>query len=112
MFGNPFRTVRPLLESSIIGITRWFVVTGGYGRRLTPESLPVHVEGIAEVESAHVTRLTGLFDPAAFYGRNDLWMFSVALRFTAGAPMHRMGRYGVAAAGGHDMMMMAPNAMD
>lgn len=111
VFGNPFRTVRPLLESSIIGITRWFVTTGGYGHALTPERLPVHVEGIGEVEYAHVTSLTGLFDPAAWYGRNDLWMFSVALRITAGAPMPRMGRYGVAA-GGHDMMMMSPHEMD
>jgi len=113
VFGNPFRTVRPLLESSIIGITRWLVATGGYGRRLTGERLPVHVEGIAEVEYAHVSKLTGLFDPASFYGRTDLWMFSVALRITAGAPMHRMmGRYGVAAAGGPAMTMMAPHAVE
>ena len=104
VFGNPFRTVRPLLESSIIGITRWLVATGGYGRALTPARLPVHVEGIAEAEYAHVTRLTGLFDPAAQYGRNDLWMFSVALRIAAGGPMHRMGRYGVAAGGGPSAM--------
>jgi len=111
VFGNPFRTVRPLLESSIIGTTRWSIATGGYGRALTPERLPVQVEGIAEVEFAHVSRLSGLLDPASYYGRNDLWMFSVALRFTAGAPMHRMGRYGVAA-GGQDMMMMSPHEMD
>ena len=106
VFGNPFRTVRPLLESSIIGITRWLVATGGYGHGLTPARLPVHVEGIAEVECAHVSKVMGLLGPTSFYGRNDLWMFSVALRFTAGAPMHRMmGRYGVAAAGGQEMTM-------
>jgi hypothetical protein len=104
VFGNPFRTVRPLLESSITGITRWLVATGGYGRGLTPDRLPVRVEGIAEAEYAHVSRLTGLFDPAAQYGRNDLWMFSVALRIAAGARMHRMGRYGVAAEGGPSAM--------
>ena len=113
VFGNPFRTVRPLLESSIIGITRWLVATGGYGRRLTAERLPVRVEGIAEVAYAHVTRLTGLFDPASFYGRTDLWMFSAALSITAGAPMHRMmGRYGVTGAGGPAMAMMAPGGGD
>ena len=111
VFGDPFRTVRPLVESSIIGITRWLVATGGYGRRLLAERLPVHVEGIAEVEYARVSRLTGLFDPASFYGRTDLWMVSVALNITAGAPMHRMmGRYGVAAAGGPAHTMMAPHA--
>ena len=104
LFGNPFRTVRPLLESSITGMTRWSVATGGYGRGLTPEGLPVQVEGIAEVEYARVSSLTGLFDPASFYGRNGLWMVSLALRFAAGTPMHRMGRYGVAADGGHSTM--------
>jgi hypothetical protein len=103
VFGNPFRTVRPLLESSIIGVTRWFIATGGYGHALTPERLPVHVEAIAEVAHARVSRLTGLFDPASQYGRNDLWMISVALRIAAGAPMHRMGRYG-AAEDGHSTM--------
>ena len=113
VFGDPFRTVRPLLESSIIGITRWFVTTGGYGRGLTPDRLPVHVEGIAEVEYAHVSKVMGLLDPTSFYGRNDLWMFSVALRFTAGAPMHRMmGRYGVAGAAGHDMPRMPQDGME
>ena len=113
VFGDPFRTVRPLVESSIIGITRWLVATGGYGRQLTPARLPVHVEGIAEVEYARVTRLTGLLDPTSFYGRNDLWMFSVALSITAGAPMHRMmGRYGVTGAGGPAMAMMAPGGGD
>jgi hypothetical protein len=104
VFGNPFRTVRPLLESSIIGLTRWSVVTAGYAHRLTPERLPVQVEGIAELEYDRVASLTGLFDPASFYGRNDLWMISVALRIAAGVPMHRMGRYGVAAGGGPSSM--------
>jgi len=105
VFGNPFRSNRPHLENSNIGITRWSVATAGYGRGLTSERLPVHVEGIAEVEYARVTSLTGLFDPASFYGRNDLWMFSVALRITAGATMPRMmGRYGLVADRGHSTM--------
>lgn len=50
--------------------------------------------------------MTGLFDPTSFYGRNDLWMFSVAMRVSVGAPMHRMmGRYGVTADAGRDMVM-------
>jgi hypothetical protein len=92
VFANPFRS------------NRWSVATAGYGRGLTPARLLVHVEGIAEAEYARVTSLTGLFDPASFYGRNDLWMASVALRIAAGARMHRMGRYGVAADGGHSTM--------
>jgi hypothetical protein len=104
VFGNPFRSNRPHLENSNIGITRWSVATGGYGRGLMPDRLPLQVEAIAEVEYARVRSLTGLFDPASFYGRNDLWVLSVALRVAAGAPMHRMGRYGVAADGGRPTM--------
>jgi hypothetical protein len=104
VFGDPFRTNRPFLENSVIGVTRWSLATAGYGRGLTPGRLPVHVEGIAEVEFARVRSLTGLFDPATFYGRNDLWMLSVALRIAAGSPMHRMGRYGIAADGGGSPM--------
>ena len=106
VFGNPFRSIRPHLENSNIGITRWSTATGGYGRGLLPDRLPVQVEAIAEVEYARVRSLTGLFDPASFYGRSASWMASVALRITTGAPMHRMGRYGLAADGGHSMAGM------
>ena len=62
----------------------------------------LRTEAILEIAWAHVTSVEGVFDPASFYGRNDLWMMSVGLRIAAGAPMHRMGRYGVAA-GPHHM---------
>jgi hypothetical protein len=107
VFGNPFRSIRPHLENSNIGITRWLVVTSGYGHALAPEHLPVRVEVIAEAAYARVHGLTGLFDPASFYRRNALWMLSAALRVAAGSPMHRMGRYGVAEAGGHRAMEQA-----
>jgi hypothetical protein len=38
-----------------------------------------------------------VFDPAAFYGRTQLWTVNLGLRLAAGTGMHRMGRYGVAA---------------
>jgi hypothetical protein len=108
VFGNAFRSNRPHLENSNIGITRWSVATGGYGRALVPNRAPLQVEAIAEVAYARVTSLTGLFDPASFFGRTNLWMMSIALRVLAGAPMHRMGRYGIAAEGGHPTMAGMP----
>jgi hypothetical protein len=54
-----------------------------------------------EISHASVRTLTGIFDPATFYGRNDLWMVSVGVRIAAGATVHRMGRYGVVAGGRH-----------
>jgi hypothetical protein len=106
VFGDPFRTNRPFLENSVIGVTRWSVATAGYGRGLTPERLPVHVEAVAEVAYDRVRALTGLFDPAAFYGRKTLWMTSLALRIAAGMPLHRMGRYGIADGGSSSMGRM------
>ncbi len=93
---DPFHSVRPHFENSNIGITRWTAVTAGYGMALGPSALPVRIEGIGEAEYLHVTSITGLFDPKTYWGRNDLWMISVALRVAAGARAHRMGRYGAA----------------
>lgn len=100
--GNPFRSIRPHSENGNNGITRWVVVTVGYGRRLEAPGWPVRLEGIAEAGRARVTLVTGI--PAVVYGRNDLWLASVGLRIAAGSPVHRMGRYGVAAAGEHHTM--------
>lgn len=105
LFGDPFRGVRPHNENSNLGTTRWTSVTAGIGRRLPWRFGPIGLEAIAEVMHAHVTRVTGVvFDPASFYGGNDLLAISVGLRIGAGAPMPRMGRYGITAGhfNGHD----------
>lgn len=95
---NLFRSVRPHFENSNEGIARWNTVTGGYGHAFGFGRVPARFEAIAEGSYLHVARLgAGVFDPVAVWGRNDLWMASVALRISAGMPMHRMGRYGVAA---------------
>ena len=99
VFGDDFRSLRPHNENSNLGTTRWTTFTMGVGQQVVRG--PGHSRGefILEVAHLNVTRVTGVvFDPAFFYGRNNLWMFSVALRITAGTMMHRMGRYGVAAA--------------
>lgn len=93
-----FRSVRPHFENSNLGASRWNTVTAGYG--LSPHlSLPVRFEAIVEGSYLHVAQIagSGIFDPINVWGRNDLWMASVALRMQAGARPHRMGRYGVAA---------------
>jgi hypothetical protein len=97
VFGDPFRTPRPPTDNSLIGITRWTWATAGSGFGLPQPVRAVRPELIVEIAWAHVTSLEGVFDPASFYGRNDLWIASVGLRVSAGMAMHRMGRYGVAA---------------
>jgi hypothetical protein len=108
-FGDPFRTPRPPIDNTLIGVTRWTTTTAGSGFGLPQPVRGLRSEVILELAWAHVTSLEGVFDPKSFYGRNDLWMASVGLRIAAGAPMHRMGRYGVAALGhamakGHEQM--------
>lgn len=100
--GDPFLTPRPPIDNTLDGVTRWTTTTLGSGLGLPQPVRALRTEAILEIAWAHVTSVEGVFDPASFYGRNDLWMMSVGLRIAAGAPMHRMGRYGVAA-GPHHM---------
>jgi len=96
VFGDPFRGVRPHNENSNLGTTRWTVATAGYGHRRGGFG-PLQLETIAEISLAHVSSVTGIIIvPEQFYGRNDLWSFSVGLRIAAGSRPHRMGRYGLA----------------
>ena len=97
---DPFRTPRPHFENSNLGTSRWSTVTAGYGLGAGPRRWPARFEVIAEGSYLHVEKKGGgFFDPLTVWGRNDLWLASVAVRITAGSPLHRMGRYGVAAAG-------------
>lgn len=100
---DPFHSLRPHLENSILGITRWTVATAGYTVR-GPRRGRFTLWPLVEVSGAHVTRVTGgVFDPADFYGRATIWSASLGLRLDVGMPAsgHRMGRYGVLSAASH-----------
>lgn len=85
-----FRTVRPVLDNSILGITRWTIHTFGYGARFG------HLQPFVEVSLGQIAVVSGgLFDPAAFYGRDTFRSLSVGLRLDWGMRGHRMGHYGV-----------------
>jgi hypothetical protein len=93
---NPFRSLRPHLENSILGKTRWTIHTAGYGFQLQPvEKLSVFP--FVELSYGRVASVGGgLFDPRSFYGKTSFWSISLGSRLTLGMPLHRMGRYGVA----------------
>ncbi|MDO8666610.1 MAG: hypothetical protein Q7J79_08355 [Gemmatimonadales bacterium] len=92
---DPFRSVRPHLENSILGTTRFTLLTAGYGWRLGQGG---GLEPFAEVTYGTARSVGGgVFDPKTFYGRNDLWSASVGLRMRTGRALHLMGRYGVLA---------------
>jgi hypothetical protein len=99
---NRFRSFRPHLENSILGITRWTIHTAGYAFQIpTPwvSALP-----FVELSYGRVADVGGgLFDARSFYGRTSFWSLSVGARVSAGMLLHRMGRYGVAQDTAHSM---------
>jgi hypothetical protein len=90
-----FRALRPHLENSILGITRWTVHTAGYALQGVVLG-PVRLEPLAEVSLGSIAPVIGAFDIVPFYGDDHWWSWTVGLRLTGGGPMHRMGRYGAA----------------
>jgi hypothetical protein len=92
---DPFRSLRPHLENSILGVTRWTTATAGYTLR-GPTRGMFSLWPLVELSCAHVTNVMGgIFDPTDFYGRPTIWTMSLGLRLDAGMVGHRMGRYGV-----------------
>ena len=93
---DPFRTVRPHLDNSILGIDRWSIHTAGYGVRFGAAADRLDLQPFVEVSYGRIAKVDGgLFDPAAVYGRASFWTASVGLRVGWGMRGHRMGRYGV-----------------
>jgi hypothetical protein len=92
---DPFRSQRPHFENSILGITRWDIVTAGYAFT-GPRWGVLRVVPLLEASRARVASVTaGVFDPESFYGRRTIWSVTLGLRLDAGLRGHRMGRYGV-----------------
>jgi len=107
---DPFRTPRPEVDLSNLGISRWTTVSGsisspamtvGWG------SMRPFVE-VARVAVGHGTP-AGIFNPEFRYGATRMWMLSAGIRLRAGSMHDRMGRYGVALPsmeGGNETMSM------
>jgi hypothetical protein len=91
-----FRSLRPHLENSILGTTRWTTHTAGYEVMALRRS-GLEVRPLAEVTYARVAKVGGgLIDVEQLYGSRDLWSLTLGVRISAGGVMHRMGRYGAA----------------
>jgi hypothetical protein len=91
-----FRTLVPHLENSISGVTRWTTHTVGYELAAFHRGV-LDVRPLVEVAYAGIAQVGGgLFDIEDLYGRDHIWSLSFGVRLGAGAPMHRMGRYGAA----------------
>ena len=96
---SAFRSLRPHLENSILGITRWSIHTVGYG----PPPLQrrgLTVGPVVEVSYGSITGIRGgLFDVDDLYGREHFWSWTLGVRLGFGGGVHRMGRYGAASGG-------------
>jgi hypothetical protein len=94
---DPFRSIRPHLENSIQGVTRWTIHTLGYGFQLSMSGARLTGRPFVEISYGRMSKVGGgVFDIGAFYGRTSFWSLGVGIRMNIGSPMHRMGRYGVA----------------
>lgn len=92
VFASRFRTRRPLFENSILGITRWTVVT--LGDAVDVIRGPIRGSPFVEGSWIGIARVGGgVFDPTVFYGRTHGASITLGIRLAAGMRMHRMGRY-------------------
>jgi hypothetical protein len=93
---NPFRTVRPPIDNSLLGITRWSIHTAGYGVRLGTAVRRLTLEPFVEFSFGKIATVgEGIFDPVTTYGSDTFRSVSIGLWVDWGMRGHRMGHYGV-----------------
>lgn len=93
---DQFRSLRPHLENSILGIGRWTLHTFRVARELADPELAFRVTPFAEATVGRVAKVGGgIFDPVGLYGRATVRQFSFGVAVGWGMRHHRMGRYGV-----------------
>jgi hypothetical protein len=89
-----FRSLRPHLENSILGTTRWSVHTAGYEVEAV-RTRSWWLRPLIELSYGHIAKVgAGVFDVESVYGADHFWALTLGLRIGAGMGMHRMGRYG------------------
>jgi hypothetical protein len=93
---DPFRTVRPATDNSILGVTRW--TSGSLHLEHATHLRSLQLRPFFEVSRLHAQAMEEfpVVDPATLYGSSNLWSFSVGVRSTLGTWHTRMGRYGAA----------------
>jgi hypothetical protein len=96
---SDYRSLRPHLENSILGITRWTIHTAGYA------APSLNLDGVTlgpqiEISHGRIAKVGGgLFDVEQLYGKDGFWSVSLGIRLGFGGGVHRMGRYGAASDG-------------
>ncbi|HEY3934782.1 MAG TPA: hypothetical protein VGL65_09215 [Gemmatimonadales bacterium] len=97
---DPFRTLRPSPDNSILGISRWTLHTIHLAYDVVSPLKKLALQPFVEATLGHVTKVGGgVFDPIALYGTDQVRALSVGLAIGWGMQGHRMGRYGVLSTG-------------
>lgn len=104
---DPFRTPRPPIDLSNLGVSRWTTLTVS----LSPPAVSRwFLSGRPFVEVARIGAApgnpAGVFNAEQRYGTDRMWMLSAGIRLRAGQSHGRMGRYGAAAVGNEGMEMV------
>ncbi|MGB7211835.1 MAG: hypothetical protein WBC97_04340 [Gemmatimonadales bacterium] len=89
-----YRTQRPPLDNSLLGITRWSIATVGAQVTALTALRRLRVIPFGELSVAGVRPLSGSFDPDAWYGGSTILQLTAGVRLDWGMVGHRMGRYG------------------
>jgi hypothetical protein len=92
---DPFRSVRPHLENSIAGVSRFTLQTIGYSFSMSAAAGRLAIRPFAEGTVGKVRSVGGgIFNPEVFYGKKNLAALSIGVRLEWRIAGHRMGRYG------------------
>jgi hypothetical protein len=90
-----FRSVRPHLENSILGTTRFTLHTLGYGYGFRAAGNRVEVRPFIEGTIGRARNIDGgLLTPQLLYGSTTIRSLSIGVRLMWQMVGHRMGRYG------------------
>jgi hypothetical protein len=96
---SAFRSVRPHLENSILGTTRWTLHSASHRWRLIGTRPGPSLASVVEVSVGSVRSIGGgAFQVVETYGQSEFWSVTVGLRVAWKVESHRMGRYGILAA--------------
>jgi hypothetical protein len=93
---NEFRTALPATDFSILGRSRWTIVTARVAASLAKKSFSLEpFAEVARIRFSPTLEPTG-FDPTQFYGSNRILSLTLGAKLAFGMSHMRMGRYGMA----------------
>lgn len=92
---DPFRSVRPHLENSILGITRFTLHTLGVSEGFTLAEDRFEIRPFVEGTLGRARNIDGgILKPEILYGKDTIRSISAGVRLMWQMQGHRMGRYG------------------